>query len=690
MKKQMKTKITTLITLFLLSLGVTAQIDRTKQPKAGPAPKINLGKPQTFELKNGLKVMVVENHKLPRVNASLILDNGPIFEGEKAGVSSIFGGMIGNGTATIPKDTFNEEIDFLGASLSIGSQRASFNTLSKHFPRILELMADGTQNPLLTQDEFEKQQAQLIEGIKSNENSVGAIAGQVQSALVYGKNHPFGEFATEKTVSSVNLDDVKSFYNSYFIPNNSYLVIIGDVKFKDVKKLVKKHFKNWNSGNLPVYEIPTVSNVSKTEINFVNMPNAVQSNIAVMNTVNLKMGHPDYFATRLANKIFGGGGEGRLFLNLREDKGYTYGAYSSMGTNERTSTTFKSSASVRNMVTDSSVVEFIKEIKTFRTTKVTEEELKNAKAAYVGNFVMALERPTTTANYALNIVTKNLPENFYETYLQKLNAVTIDDIQRVAQKYFGADNARIVIVGKALDVLPNLEKLPYKINYFDKEANSAEKPEMTKPIPEGVTIQTVMDNYINAIGGTEKLKSVSTTFTLAEASVQGMALTMSSKSMTPNKQSVIVSGMGMVLSKTIFDGEKGYIEQQGMKTDMDEKQLEKSKSAGLPFPELNFVNDETVTLKSIEPINGLDAYVVKKGDDTTIYYDVQSGLKVKQVTEVEAMGQKMKQGFEFVDYKEVDGIKFPHTMKMSAGPQAFDFIIKEIRINKDVTEEEFK
>jgi len=281
----MKTKITTLIALFLLSLGVTAQIDRSKQPKAGPAPTINLGKPETFELKNGLKVMVVENHKLPRVNATLILDNGLIFEGEKAGVSSIFSRMMGNGTTTISKDSFNEDIDFLGASLNIGSQRASFNTLSKYFEKVLTLMADAVQNPLLTQEEFDKQRDQLVEGLKQNENNVAAVAGKVQNALVFGKKHPYGEFETNQSVNSITLEDVKQFYNNYFIPNNGYLVIIGDVKFKDVKKLIKKQFKNWEPGNLPAYEIPVVSNVEKTEINFVNMPNAVQSNIAVMNAV---------------------------------------------------------------------------------------------------------------------------------------------------------------------------------------------------------------------------------------------------------------------------------------------------------------------------------------------------------------------------------------------------------------------
>jgi predicted Zn-dependent peptidase len=686
----MKTKITTLIAVFLISLGITAQIDRTQQPKPGPAPKINLGKPQTFDLKNGLHVMVVENHKLPRVTTSLILNNGPIFEGENAGVSSIFSGMMGNGTTSISKDAFNEEIDFLGASLNIGSQSASFNTLSKYFPRVMELMADAVQNPLFSQEEFEKQQAQLIEGIKSGEKSVAQIASRVQNALLYGKNHPYGEFTTETSASAVTLEDVKAFYNTYFKPNNGYLVIVGDVDFKEVKKLVKKHFDKWDKGNIPAYTIPQVNNVSKTEINFVDMPNAVQSDITVATAVDLKMGDPDYFPVLLANKIYGGGAEGRLFLNLREDKAYTYGAYSSISSNQYTSAAFKSSATVRNNVTDSAVVEFLKEIDLMRKTLVTDIELKDAKAAYIGSFVMALENPATVANYALNIVRNKLPENFYETFLEKINAVTVEDIQRVAQKYFTGDKARVVIVGKAVDVIPNLEKLPYAIKYFDKEANKAEKPELTKPIPAGVTVKTIVDNYFNAIGGLDKVKAVESTFTLAEATVQGMALTMSSKTMAPNKTAVTVSGMGMVLSKNVFDGENGYAEQQGMKMPLTGKDLEKSKANIVPFPEMGYENNASITLEKIEPIEGSDAYVVKIDDNNTIYYDVASGLKVKQTVKMEAMGQTMEQSLTFSDYKEVDGIKFPHVTKMAVGPQQFEFIVKEIRLNKDVSDVDFQ
>ena len=189
--------------------------------------------------------------------------------------------------------------------------------------------------------------------------------------------------------------------------------------------------------------MPKVDNLTQTEMDFINFPNAVQSEVQLTNTIQLKKGDADYFPALIANKILGGGGEARLFLNLREDKGYTYGAYSSTG-DDKYVARFVATASVRNAVTDSAVVAFLDELQRIRDTKVSEEELANAKAKYTGDFVLALEKPATIAQYALNIETDKLPENFYQTYLKKINAVTAEDIQRVAKKYFLIDNTRIV------------------------------------------------------------------------------------------------------------------------------------------------------------------------------------------------------------------------------------------------------
>ena len=684
----MKTKFIYLITLFFLTASVSAQIDRSVQPKPGPAPKINLGKPQTFELKNGLKVLVVENHKLPRVSASLTIDNTPIFEGEKAGVSSLTGSLLGSGTKNIGKDAFNEEVDYLGANISFGSQSARLSSLSKYFPRVLELMADAAQNPIFTQEEFDKEANLLKDGIKSGENSVQNIANRVQNLLAYGKNHPYGEYTSIATVDNVTLADVQTFYATYFKPNNAYLVIVGDVDFKEVKKIVTKNFIKWQQGVVPSYDIPTTVNVSETEIDFINMPNAVQSDVTVLSTVDFKMTDSDYYAVLLANQIFGGDFNSYLNMNLREAHGYTYGARSGINPNKYTAALFSAGAQVRNMVTDSTVMETMKELTKIRSTKVTAEELEIVKATYVGSFVRNIEKPETVARYALNIKTNNLPEDFYETYLDKLNSVTIDDVERVAQKYFSADKARIIVTGKALDVLPNLEKLPYKINYFDKEGNPTSKPEMTKPIPVGVTKQTVIDGYFKAIGGVDKIKALESTLASYEASAMGSTI-LSTEKRTATKYSNETSMGGNVLAKIIMTKDLVTMNKQPLPPAMAN---EMNYTLGT-FMEIGLLANENSKLSGIENIEGKDMYVIStKGEivSTAIYFDIETGLKMKEMQTISMQGQTQNQESSYSDYQEFNGVKFPVTKTGNLGPQVVTFKLVDAKINEGVSESDFQ
>lgn len=688
----MRKNIIAVAVMVLCSLGIQAQIDRSKMPEPGPAPTINIEKPETFSLKNGLKVMVVENHKLPRVNIVLTLDNPPHLEADKAGVGHLMGGLLGNGSENISKDEFNQEVDYLGARLNFSSSGASANTLSKFFPRVLELMAEGALNPEFDQEEFDAEKQRTIEGLKSNEKNVAANARKLRSALAYGLDHPYGEFATPESVEGLSLQDVENYYKNYFVPENAYLVVIGDVKTKDVKKLANKYFKKWKKSNVPSYELPEVANVAQTEINFIDFPNAVQSEIHVINTIELKKGDDDYFPVLIADQILGGGGEGRLFLNLREDKGYTYGAYSSTG-DDKYVASFVATASVRNAVTDSAVVAFLDELYRIRDERVTDEELENAKAKYTGNFVMALEQPSTIAQYALNIETDNLPDDFYETYLQKINQVTADDIQRVAQKYFLADNARIVVAGKGSEVADKLEGFNYKgkqipVKYFDNNGQPIDKPVFKKEIDPSITVQTVYDQYIEAIGGREAVEKVNTVYMLAQASVQGQQIDMEMKMTADGRSSTAVSMMGNVLSKQVYDGDSGFMVANGQRIPFNEDQTQAAKLSSHPFPELSVA--ENAALEGIESVGEEDAYVIAVSPDVKHYYSVESGLKLQTVTTVTQMGQTMTMPTLYSDYKEVEGVKFPFTVSQSMGPQSFVFEITEIQINEGVEDADFQ
>jgi hypothetical protein len=417
------------------------------------------------------------------------------------------------------------------------------------------------------------------------------------------------------------------------------------------------------------------------------MPNAVQSEIALQNTVNLKMNDKDYFATIVANQILGGDFNSYLNMNLREAHGWTYGARSSIGGSKYIST-FRASTQVRNAVTDSAVVEFFKEIKKIRTEKVTDEMLANVKAGYVGKFVMQIEKPQTVAGYALRIKTQGLPEDFYENYIKNINAVTAEDVLAVANKYFLEDNIRVVIVGKGSEVLPGLEKLKIPMFYFDKYGTPTEKPVMKKAVPAGVTVKTVLDNYIKAIGGQKALAAVKSVSSIATGEIQGTALEMTSKVTSSNKLAVEMKAMGMTMMKQVVNEKGAYVTQQGQRKDLDGEKLAETKATAIPFNELQMVQKTDITLDGIESFNGADAYVIKNGK-TTLYYDVTSGLKIGNAIVQEANGQKMTQISSFGDYKEVKGIKFPFKTTLSFGPQEIEFKTTEVKINEGITDADF-
>jgi len=682
MKKILFLSITLVFTSFIYG-----QIDRSVQPKPGPAPEINIKNPNVFTLKNGLQVLVVENHKLPTVSVSLRIDNPPVLEGDKAGLSSLMGGLLGTGSTNVSKTEFDDQIDFLGANVNFYSTGAWAQTLSKYFPEVFELMTDAFLNPNFTQEEFDKAVEQTVEALNSDEKNVATIARRVRAAVAYGKNHPYGEFETEESVQNISLEDVKSFYTSSFKPNNAYLVVMGDVSFKKVKKMAKKFLANWEAGAIVSPSIISPKNVEKTEIDFINMPNAVQSEVSVVYNITLKMSDPDYHAVLVANQILGGDFNSYLNMNLREEHGFTYGARTRVSTNKYGGL-FSTGVSVRNNVTDSTVTETMKEINRIRTEKVDEDRLKDVKASYVGDFVRSMEKSSTIAGYALNIKTNDLPEDFYTTFLQKINEVTVDDVLRVSKKYFGYDNVRIVVVGKAVDVVPGLEELPYKVYYFDKFANPTNKPELMKEAPQSVSLESVVESYITAIGGKEKVEAVTTVSQTMEAEIQGQKLTMTIKMKKPHSESLVIEMMGMVMQKSVFNGVAGYNEQRGQKSPIEGEELEARKIKTTPFSVFSLL--EEGELIGMEQINGVYAYVVKT-EDSKVYFDEKSGLIVMKIDyHVDAEGNSVAQAVEFSDYKEVDGVLFPYSMKSKMGPMDIVFKTIEMKVNADVSDKDFE
>lgn len=666
---------------------------RKNVPEPGPAPKIEIGSYEQFTLENGLKVIVVENHKIPRVSFSLTVDIGALKEGEYAGSADIAGQLLSKGTKSKTKAQIDEEVDFMGASLSTSYTGMFAASLRKHTDNLLEIMADVLLNPSFPEDEFAKIKKQTISGLASSKDDPNAIASNVASVLRYGKDHPYGEIVTEKTVEKITLDKCLEYYNNYFKPNISYLIVVGDITPKEAKAKAEKYFGGWTRGYAEKKKFETPKAPQKSSIDFVNKAGAVQSVIRVTYPVNLKPGADDEIKASVMNTMLGGYFASRLNANLREDKAYTYGANSTLSSDEEIGY-FSAGASVRNEVTDSSVVQFLHELNKIRSEKADEAELTMVKNYMSGGFARSLENPQTVARFAFNTIRYNLPSDYYATYLEKLNAVTAEDIQMMAKKYITPDNAYIIVVGNKDEVAEKLKPLASgnKINFYD---NYGEPLKESMAIPEGMTAQKVIDDYLTALGGVEKLKGITNLTTAMSTDMQGRKINFTVYQ-AENKFATIVQmdGMGEV-EKQVYNNGKGMLLQMGQKTPMEEEELQGMKEASYPVIEMMYESLGYKTeLKGIENVEGVDAYAVvietPAGDKKTHYFAVETSLKIREMDVKEAGDKSIAEISDYSDYKEVGGVMFPHSMVVTGMmPMPLKMTVSKININAGIDESVF-
>ncbi|GAB3330424.1 hypothetical protein GCM10027429_07690 [Marivirga atlantica] len=687
----MKLRLIYLMLFALIGTTAVAQVDRTEAPEPAEPKEINIAKPYTFELKNGLKVYVVENHKLPRVAFSLSLDRDPILEGDKAGYVSFAGQLMMRGTESRTKAQLDEEIDFIGANLSAFSTGMFGSSLTKHKDKLLDLMTDVLYNPAFPEEELEKLKKQTLSGLAASKDDPNSIASDVRGVLNYSLDHPYGEFTTEESVENITLEDCKKYYQTYFKPNIAYLAIVGDITPKEAKKLIKSKFSSWEANEVPSFEYETPKAPEETYVALVDREASVQSVINVTYPVELEIGDADVIKARVLNQILGGGFSSRLMQNLREDKAYTYGARSSLSSDELIGN-FTASASVRNEVTDSAITEFMAELIKIKEEGVTQKELDAAKASIIGSFARSLESPQTVASFAINTAKYNLPEDYYTNYLKNVNAVTLEDVKAMAQKYIKPGHANILVVGKGADIAASLGKFG-EVKYFDRYGVQYDPNDRVK-IPEGITAQNIIDKYVEAIGGKEALEGVINIKTVYEASVQGQKLTLTSvKNNKASKQAITM--MGMNFMSTVYDGSDVKITQQGQNVPVGEEDKKDLPIDAQVTPELNYDKlGVTIELAGAQNINGKTAYGVKvtmpSGKTSTQYFDAESGLKVKSVVTNEGPnGQSMTSTTEIKSYKEVDGIKVPEKMNINQGfPMTAE--LKSAEVNADLDEDTFK
>lgn len=683
-------KIVAVLLILISGFSVAQKLDRSVVPQPGPAPVINIPDAQTFTLKNGLKVFVVPNNKLPLVAFNLIVDRDPILEKENAGYISVAGQLMRTGTTTRTKDQIDNEIDLIGATLNASSSSIYASSLKKNVPKLLELMSDITINAKFKQDELDKILQRTKSGLAARKENPDQISQVVRKKVYYGEGHPYSESETESSVKNITLELCQNYYNNFFRPNISYLAVVGDITVKEAQELVEKYFSKWEAKDVPKFSFnqPTAPIVSK--ISLVDRPNSVQSTIVVGHPINLPRNSPDVLKASVTNTILGGG-VFRLFENLREKHGYTYGAYSMLGTDELVGH-FSVFTSTRNEVTDSAVGQILFEMKRIRNEAVPEDELQKAINYMSGSFALSLENPQTIANFAVNIDRYKLPKNFYKDYLKNISVITSEDVKAAAAKFIRPDNSHIIVVGKAAEIADKLKRFSVtKIDYYDADGNKVDIAALK--IPAGLTAKEVIDRHLVAIGGRENILKIKDKTTKMSTTFNGMKLNIELLQKAPNKlkQTTSFSGQEQV---TIFDGERGIQKTMMGTQEVLGKELEVFKAEASMDLLLDLEKHNVkAELKSMEKIGGKDAYKIELvfplGTIVAQYFDVESGLKVRDVKEVETPQGPMSISTDYSDYKEIEGIKFPSVVKQNLGPMVFEMKVDSVLINTGLSDNLF-
>ena len=444
--------------------------------------KVKLPHPKEVHLPNGLTVLILEQHKLPTVSFSLWIKSGALSDPkDMPGLASFTADLLREGTAKRSTSQIATELDELGATFNsgagFGSNLTSINAsgLSDSADKLMDLMSDIVLNPSFPADELGRFVRREKTSLVQMRTNPGFLARERFNRAVYGDFPAAILSPTTDSLQKATPDALKAFHDKYYAPNNAILGIAGDITPERATALVTKYFGGWKNHAVPDAPATAVAGPSAKRIYLVDRPGSVQSNI-LAGGLSLRRSDPDYIPLEIANRVLGGGGAARLFMNLREEKGYTYGAYSRISANIYPGT-LVANTEVRNNVTDGSLHELMYELQRLRDEKVPQAELDDAKRSIVSNFALSLENPTNVINRWMDVKYYGLPVDYYDHFSDEVAKVNADAVQRMARKYIDLDHLQIVVVGDAKDVRAAVEKYG-AVETFDAEGKPlAAKPE---------------------------------------------------------------------------------------------------------------------------------------------------------------------------------------------------------------------
>ena len=443
--------------------------------------KVKLPRAQEATLSNGLRVVLLESHKVPTFNMQMVVLSGGLADKpDYRGLANFTASLLREGTTKRSSKDIAEQVDALGATLNANSGLSTMTTtvstsgLVENLDQTLELFSDVIRNPTFPQTEVDKYKTRTLAQLQFQRSIPQFLAQEQFNRALYGSSHPASLTAPPaESIKKLATKDLAAFHSAYYRPNNSILAIVGDVTLKEIMPKLEKAFGEWQKADVPTFSIPPAPAQAESKIYLIDRPGSVQT-VLQLGTLGIERTSPDYFAVLLADRVFGGGPSGRLFMNLREDKGYTYGAYSFFS-GSKFRGVWGASSEVRTDVTEGAMKEFMYELNRMRDQPVPAEELENAKRAIVGSFALSLEQPGSLLQNVITQKLYNLPADYWDTYPQKVSAITAADVQNVAKKYLDLGHLQVVAVGDAAKAREVLAKYG-KVELYDADGKPVTGP----------------------------------------------------------------------------------------------------------------------------------------------------------------------------------------------------------------------
>jgi zinc protease len=449
-------------TLALLPAAMAAQAPFPTRPPAPTALRpVNFPPFVNARLANGVDVLVVESHQQPVVTVSLSLPAGGFYDpADKAGVASLLADLITKGTERRTAEQISAEVEGAGGSIGAGASddflSITVSALSENLPQAMDVLSDVVMHASIPAQELELTRTRVLSGLQAALAQPEAIASRIFSREIYGE-HPYARSATPASVRAITREDVVRLYGERVRPAGALLVIAGDVSAAQARQLAESSLGGWSGQSAAAPAASAIPTRERTEIVLVNKPGASQSNV-VVGLPFITPTSPARYPLTVMNRILGGGADARLFMILREQKGWTYGAYSDFST-PRGVGAFSATVEVRTAATDSALVELRRQLERIRTQPVPDSELQGAKNYLVGSFPRTIETPEQIARQVATARLNGLPDDYVIRYRERLSAVTAPGVRLAAQRWLATDHMTIVVVGDATQLLPKLRAI---------------------------------------------------------------------------------------------------------------------------------------------------------------------------------------------------------------------------------------